>query len=180
MSTPVISAPKRPIYLFTARNNITPPAKHSADYEFYAKFGREPPDLACNFSVVSIRRLPRMFQGLDLLLGKIDEGFLGYIHYTFCGSTAISDRYYPKDNAPGISTLGFFLELIATHDLLKGLAEKIRTTQTPKHCRASRLKYAHLPVGKETDGKAWELGLSSAIRRRAEKLRRLASLEKAA
>ena len=124
-----------------------------------------------------MRRLPRAFQGLERLLDKIEDGQLGHIKYAFNGSTAISEMYCPQSHALGISTLGYFLELIATHNLLKGLAEKIMTTDSPRHCRASRLKYAGLLVGKETGGRAWELGLSTAIRRRMEKLRGLAAMD---
>ncbi len=180
MGAPARTAQKQPIYLFTARNNINPQAKRNATYEFYAKFSREPPEIACNYSVVSIRRLPHVFQGVERLLGNIEDGFLGYIQYDFNGSTAITQQYYPKDHAREISALGYFLELISTHDLLRGWAEKISSTLSPKPCRIFQLKRVRLPVGGETGARVWELRLSKAIRWRVEKLRRFADMGRAA
>ena len=177
MDVPARTMQKQPIYIFAARNLLDPQAKRSATYEFYAKIGRTPPELACNYTVVSVLRLPRMFYGLERLLDRTEDGCLGYIKYVFNGSTAITDDYQPKKYAREVSTLGYFFELVSTHDLLKGWADKISTTFSPSPARALRLKYAHLPVGAETDGRAWELGVSAAIRKHVEKLRRLAGMQ---
>jgi len=172
------TAQKQPIYLFAVREN--PPARPKAvTYEFYAKLGGEPPEMACNCSAVSRLRLPGMFCGLERLLGKAEGGCLGHIKYVFNGSVAITEDYQPKKNAREISALGFFLELVATHDLLKMWADKISTTLSPGHHRILQLKCACLPICQETAGRIWELGISRAIRRRAEKLRRLAGMKRA-
>jgi hypothetical protein len=159
-------------YIFVVKMEASPSLPNNKTYNFHAKFGEEPPELAGNSRVVRRLRVPRLFSNIEPLLETLENGSVGFIEYQLARKTAYSSAVYPKKHAPTISALGFFFELLSTHDLRKNGIEAISTSQFPSGLRVSRLKYANLPFNRPTDARTWELGLSSAIRKKIERARR--------
>ena len=169
----------RPLFILTIRNSPDTEKRASINYEFWLSDNKRPSLLAGNERIVSIRRVPRAFSSLSVLLEMPNkdpyelsqhERQIGYIEYKTSDTLARTHNYHPKEDATWVSSLGYFLESIATYDLRNFGIKMVSTTDNPSSKRISRLKQVGLPVNTPININEWIAGLSRGVHMRIDKL----------
>jgi hypothetical protein len=94
------------------------------------------------------------------------DGMTGYILYRIDGTRAFTHSYYPKEYVLSgkICGLGYYLEYLATWDLMQNGTNIISTGDFPKYLREQQLRKVDLPIRTETPIDEWMGGLMKGIR----------------
>ncbi len=151
--------------------------EYGRDYQFVFSMHNDVADMSdimpWTMVWVATKRIPIIFSAQETFPEKLYDQ-IGRLDYSMYGHTAmITYDVDPKADLEAVRGLGYYLESLVTHDLIKHGIASISTTSKPSIERAGQIRRVGLEIDKYTDIRTWICRMGMGVRRIADRYRRL-------